>query len=173
MKKLILLAGILLLLTGCGAEPTFETLSDEYVQPVMAQTKRMALALPEDATMLTVQSDEDGTLYFCDDYTLTVQVRQSGDLNKTFLHTTGFEKEDLPVISTQPNGVKRYDWVWTTTGEGEDQVCRGAILDDGINHYIMTCMAGASQAQQVQEQWQELFASFCLVSQDDLIRTGS
>ena len=24
-----------------------------------------------------------------------------------------------------------------------------------------------------QEQWQELFASFCLVSQDDLIRTGS
>ena len=65
MKKLILLAGVLLLLTGCAAEPTFETLSDEYVQPAIAQTHQMTLSLPEDASVLTVQSD-GGDLYFCD-----------------------------------------------------------------------------------------------------------
>jgi len=173
MKKLVLVAGILLLLTGCAAEPTFETLSDEYVQPVLAQTHQIALTLPNDAAALTVQSDEGGDLYFCDGYTITVQVLQSGDLNKTLRHTTGFEKEDLQLMQTQTDGNKRYDWVWTAAGEGEDQVCRGAILDDGVSHYVLTCMAGASQAQQVQEDWQDLFSSFCLLTQEDLIRTGS
>ena len=173
MKKLILIAGIFMLLTGCAAEPTFETLSDEYVQPVLAQTHQMSLELPVDAAVLTVQSDEGGTLYFCDGYTATVQVLDSGDLNETLLYTTGFEKEDLQLMQTQPDGNKRYDWVWTAAGEGEDQVCRGALLDDGVSHYVLTCMTGASQAQQVQPQWQELFTSFCLVTQEDLIRTGS
>lgn len=173
MKKLILIAGIALLLTGCAAEPTFETVSDEYVQPVMAQTHQMTVELPADAAVLTMQSDENGAIYFCDGYTATVQVLQAGDLNKTLLQTTGFEKEDLQLMQTQPDGIKRYDWVWTAAGEGEDQVCRGAILDDGVSHYVLTCMTGASQAQQAQESWQELFASFCLVTQEDLIRTGS
>ena len=172
MKKLILLAGILLLLTGCAAEPTFETMSDEYVQPAIAQTHQMTLSLPEDASVLTVQSD-GGDLYFCDGYTITVQVMQSGDLNKTLLQTTGFEKDQLQLMQTQPDCFKRYDWVWTSAGEGEDQVCRGAILDDGVSHYVLTCMAGASQSHRVQEAWQELFDSFDLQSQDELIRTGS
>ena len=173
MKKLILIAGILLLLTGCGAQPSFETLSDEYVQPVSVQLRQMALALPEDAAALTVQSDEGGNLYFCDGYVITVQVLPSGDLNNTLLQATGFDKEQLPIMQTLPDGIKRYDWVWSTAGEGEDQVCRGAVLDDGVNHYVLTCMAGASQAQQLQEDWQNLFSSFCLLTQEDLIRTGS
>jgi len=173
MKKLILIAGILLILTGCTAEPTFETVSDEYVQPVLAQTHQMTLELPDDAAVLTMQSDENGTIYFCDGYTATVQVVQAGDLNKTLLDATGFKKDDLNLMQTQSNGVKRYDWVWAAAGEEEDQVCRGTILDDGVSHYVLTCMTGASQARQAQESWQELFASFCLVSQEDLIRTGS
>ena len=173
MKKLILIAGIALLLTGCGAEPTFETLSDEYVQPVSVQTRQMSLALPEEAAALTVQSDEGGSLYFCDGYTITVQVLESGDLDGTLRQVAGFEKDELQIMQTQTDGVKRYDWVWTAAGEGEDQVCRGALLDDGVSHYVLTCMAGESQAQQVQEQWQELFSSFYLLNQEDLIRTGS
>ena len=172
MKKLILIAGIALLLTGCGAEPTFETLSDEYVQPVSVQTRQMALTLPEGAA-LTVQSDTEGNLYFCDGYTVAVQVLPSGDLNETLRGATGFGKEELKLMQTQTDGVKRYDWVWVAAGEGEDQVCRGALLDDGISHYVLTCMAGESQSQQLQQQWQDLFSSFCLVTQEDLIRTGS
>lgn len=173
MKKLILMAGILLLLTGCNAQQTFETVDDAYIQPVSVQLHQMALALPENAAALTVQSDEGGNLYFCDGYTVAVQVLPSGDLNSTFLQTTGFDKEALPVMETQPGGIKRYDWVWTAAGEGENQVCRGALLDDGISHYVLTCMTGESQAQAVQEDWRNLFSSFCLLTQEDLIRTGS
>ena len=173
MKKLILMAGIALLLSGCASQPTFETVEDVYAQPVSVQTRQMALTLPEGAAALTVQSDSSGNLYFCDGYTVAVQVLPSGDLNETLRATTGFDKEELTLMQTQPGGIKRYDWVWVAAGEGEEQVCRGALLDDGVSHYVLTCMTGQTQAQQVQESWQELFASFCLVSQEDLIRTGS
>ena len=173
MKKMILLAGIVLLLTGCKAQPTFETVEDVLVQPVMVQTHQMALELPAEASALTVQSGDSGSLYFCDGYTLAVQVLPSGDLNETFLQTTGFEQKDLAVIHTQPEGIARYDWVWTAAGEGEDQICRGALLDDGVNHYVLTCVGDASQGERLQQTWQEVFSSFCLLSEQDLIRTGS
>ena len=173
MKKLILVAGIALLLSGCKAQPTFETLSDEYVQPVSVQTHQMALALPEDAAALTVQSDEGGSLYFCDGYTLAVQVLPAGNLNGTLLQTTGFEEDALHLMKTQPDGIRRYDWVWTAAGEGEPQICRGALLDDGVSHYVLTCMGDASRGEQLQQTWQEIFSSFSLLSQEEIIRTGS
>lgn len=172
MKKLILAAGIALLLSGC-AQPTFETVEDSYVQPVSVQARQMVLSLPEEAAALTAQSDEGGNIYFCDGYTVTVQVLEAGDLEENLRQTTGFGKDALCPIQTRTNGVDRYDWVWTSAGEGENQVCRGALLDDGVNHYVLTCMAGESQAGQAQEQWQQIFASFNLLTQDQLIRTGS
>lgn len=173
MKKLVWLAGMILLLSGCAAEPTFETVSDEYVQPVSVQMRQMMLSLPDDAAALSVQSDEGGNLYFCDGYTITVQVLDSGDLDKTLRQCSGFGKDALQLMETAQNDVKRYDWVWTAAGEGEDQVGRGAVLDDGVNHYVLTCMAGASDAEALQEQWQALFSSFHLATEEELLRTGS
>ena len=173
MKKLIWILVLALLLPGCSSAQTFETMSDEYVQPVSLQTRQMTLALPQDAAALTAQSGGGADVYFCDDYVITVQILDSGDLDKTLHQTTGFGKADLKLQQTAPNGVKRYDWVWSTAGEGEDQVCRGALLDDGVSHYVLTCMTGASQTQELEQTWQELFASFRLVTQEELIRTGS
>lgn len=173
MNRLILIAGLLLLLTGCAAQTTFETVEDVYVQPVSEQTHQMTLALPDNASALTVQSDEGGNLYFCDGYTLSVQVMQSGDLEETLRQTTGFGKDQLQPLQTQYGQVKRYDCVFACAGEGEDQIGRAAVLDDGVNHYVLCCMAEASQAQQLQSQWQELFSSFRLLSQEELLRTGS
>lgn len=173
MKKIILIAGLILLLTGCGTQATFETVEDVYIQPVSVQTHQMALSLPEGAAALTAQIEEEGSIYFCDGYTITVQVTQSGDLNETLRQTTGFEKEELQLIQTQQDGIKRYECVWVAAGEGEDQLGRVAVLDDGVNHYVLTCMAGASDAQDLQDQWQAIFTSFRLLTQEEQIRTGS
>lgn len=173
VKKLVLIAGILLLLSGCAAEPTFETVTDEYVQPVSVQLRQMTLSLPDEAAALAVQSDETGNLYFCDGYTVTVQVMDSGNLDKTLRQCTGFGKDELQLLQTQKGDVKRYECVWAAAGEGEDQICRAAVLDDGISHYVLTCMAGASQAEQVQASWQALFSSFDLLTQEQLLHTGS
>ncbi len=173
MKKLILAAGILLLLSGCGTQPTFETVSDEYVQPVSVQLRQIALELPEDAAALTAQSDGAGNLYFCDGYTVTVQMVEAGDLDRTLRQTTGFGKEALALMETEMDGVKRWEGIWTAAGEGEDQVGRVAVLDDGVSHYVLTCMAGASKTEEVQPQWQALFSSFRLLSEEELLHTGS
>ena len=46
MKKCLLLVCLGLLLTGCSSVETFETVTDEYVQPVMATMQQAVMALP-------------------------------------------------------------------------------------------------------------------------------
>lgn len=173
MKKCLMMILAALLLTGCGAEPVYETVSDDLVQPVAAVMQQTALQLPEGAAVSVMQNDQTGSIYFCDDYTLTLQTVEGGDLNATLLQTTGYSKDALKLIETQPGDYTRYDCVWTTVGEGEEQVNRAAILDDGCYHYILTCMTPASKAEQLQEQWQAIFTSFCLTEPGSDLYTGS
>ena len=56
----------------------------------------------------------------------------------------------------------QYEYVWSTPGEAEDQICRGIILDDGFYHYAVTVMADYSQAGELQETWQSVFESVVL-----------
>lgn len=162
MKKFWIFLFVSVLLTGCATQETFETVTDEYVQPVASVMRQAALLLPEDAAVNVMQNEDAGTIYFCDGYTLTLQTMESGDLNRTVCATTGYDKDRLRILETMSSDFKRYDFVWTAAGEGEDQVGRGAVLDDGSYHYVLTCMTGASQAEALQEQWQSIFASFCL-----------
>lgn len=173
MKKCLIFVLTAIFLTGCGAEPTFETVSDDIVQPVAAVMQQAALQLPEGAALAVMQNDQNGSIYFCDDYTLTLQTVEGGDLNATLQQTTGYSKDALKLLETQPGDYTRYDCVWATAGEGEDQVNRAAILDDGCYHYILTCMAPASCAEELQEQWQAIFTSFCLTEPDSDLYTGS
>lgn len=172
MKKFLFLVLAALFLTGCDAESVYETVSDEMVQPVAAMMQQTALQLPEDAAVAVMQNDQ-GTIYFCDDYTLALQTLQSGDLDATIRQTTGYSKDSLQLMKTQPGDYIRYDCVWTSAGEGEEQVNRAAILDDGCYHYVLTCMTLSSQAEQLQAQWQDIFTSFCLTEPDSDLYTGS
>ena len=173
MKKFLLLAGLMLLLTGCGSQETFETVTDDYVQPVMAQMQQILVSLPVDATVEVLENDNQGTIYLCDGYTVTVHTAEAGDLEKTLYTATGFSAENLPVIQTKYGGVTRTDSVWTAAGENEEQVGRVAVLDDGSYHYVLTCMTDASKMEELQPVWGELFDSFRLVSAQMDLNTGS
>jgi len=171
MKKCLFLLLLPLLLTGCGDQETYETVSDEILQPVAAIAQQTVVQLPDGAAVSVMQNDEEGTLYFCQGYTMTMQTMEAGDLNRTVKAVTGYGKDDLQLIRSGSHDAVRYDCVWAAAGEGEDQVGRAAILDDGNYHYVLTCMTGASQAEALQEHWQALFESFSLASTD--LRTGS
>ena len=172
MKRILWIFLAALLLTGCGAEQVYETVTDEILQPVADMAHQAALQLPEDAALVVMQNDQ-GTIYFCDDYTLTLQTYRGSDLDATLRQTTGYSKDDLKLMQTKPGDYDRYDCVWVTTGEGEEQVNRAAILDDGTYHYVLTCMTMASCAEQLQEPWQDIFTSFCLTEPDSDLYTGS
>lgn len=149
-----------LLLTGCGVQDTFETVSDVAVQSVSAAARQVLLTLPEEAAVCVFENAQTGSLYLCDGYSISLQTLQGGDLDRTLRTVTGYGKDQLTLMQTEQQGLKRYACVWSAAGEGEDQVGRAVILDDGSYHYVLTAMAAESNAGDLTQTWQEIFDSF-------------
>lgn len=160
MKK-ILVALLALLLTGCAAEETFETISDEILQPVMAQPGQILVNLPGETAMPAMESD-NGRMYLASNYEIYIQTMDSGDLNETIRSVSGYEKDALTVMHTQWEGIDRYEFVWSSAGENGDRIGRGVILDDGDYHYVMTVLRDAETTENTQIVWNDVFASFSL-----------
>ena len=162
MRKLPAMFALLcLLLTGCGAKETFETVDDLYVQPA-AQPQFLHLDMPEEAAVPTLEHEQTGSIYLCDGYTMTVQVLPGDSLDSTLSRLTGFTTDRLTLMHTKQADTDRYECVWTAAGEGDDQVGRLVILDDGNFHYAVTVMAPAETAGELTQTWQKLLNSAVL-----------
>lgn len=162
MKKLLLiLAAAALLLPGCAAEETLETIADEILQPVSAQVRQIELELPAEAAAPAVESDS-GRIYLCQDYEITVQTLQSGDLQSTVAALSGYAMDSLTVMETQKGNADCYRFVWASAGENGDRVGQAMVLDDGSYHYCLSVLGDADTAQENQAVWEEMFASFSL-----------
>lgn len=174
MKKVIAILALAVLLTGCKAGGELETVMDTPVVPKQAEKMEILISLPENAASAVMTSEETGTVYFCDDFILTMQTALSGDVHKTVTDTTGYAYDRLPIIETVQGSAKRYDCVWAAAGESGDQVGRCAILDDGNFHYVLTVMADADKAGELTESlWNDVFSSFQILKPDDAINSGS
>jgi len=149
------------LMAGCAQQETFETVADEWAQPVMASPREISVRLPEGAVAPVLDSDSE-QVYLCDDYELILETRTSGDLNGTLQALTGYGKDALTVLQTQWDDVARYDFVWTSAGENGDVLGRGVILDDGQYHYCMSVLRDASDTKKSQIVWSDVFQSFAL-----------
>lgn len=161
MKKKIIVGLLALLLTGCAAEETFETISDDLVQPVMAQPREVSVSLPGEVSMPAMESDS-GRMYLASDYEIYIQTLDRGDLNATIQTVSGYDKDALTVMQTSLNGVDRYEFVWTCAGENGDRIGRGVVLDDGDYHYVMTVLRDADTTETSQIVWNDVFDSFRL-----------
>lgn len=162
MKKLVLVVLFALMLSGCGQASTLETIGNSCVAEPVFEPQKIAIDLPKNLASAVIQSEENGTLYLCNGYTLTLQTLDGGDLNATVKECTGFSRDELTVIETAQDGVCRYDCVWTAVGEKADEVGRMAILDDGHYHYVLTVMASSEESADLQDVWHEIFDSFAL-----------
>lgn len=162
MKKLCWLLLPVLLLCGCSTEQALETVTDELLLNVMAPQKELSVKLPANAAKSVLAAEDGSELYFCEDYVLTLQTVPGGDLNRTTRNLCGYDRNRLMVMETGRHGVKRYDWTWTSAGEGGVQVGRAAVLDDGDYHYCVTVMADEAGSGRLDPQWDALFASLGL-----------
>ena len=160
MRKLMVIFLGLLLLSGCAVQ-TFETVDDPNDVVAMAQPATLLIDLPEDAAAPAMQGNS-GTLYFCGDYDIMVEVLPSGNLSSTLQTLTGFEREDLQLIATQRCGVDCYEGAWSAAGEAGDHVGRVLVLDDGKFHYCVSIMARAADAGDCMEDWNEVLQSVAL-----------
>ena len=159
MKKLCILLVFVLLLAGCQAAPTFETVDDVYAPQPQSAPREIALALPEDVQTIAGSS---GKLYLCDGFDVTVETVAAGDLNKTLQMLTGFAPDALTMLQTAVSGMQRYECAWTAAGENGDTVGRAVVLDDGRYHYCVTVMGQADMAGELSADWQELLNSVYL-----------
>ena len=162
MKKGFAILVCALFLSGCSVQDTFETLSDTDAVSAAAVAAQVEVSLPEDAAAPSMENEDGSKLYLCDGYTVTVQTLAGGDLNRTILEVSGFSKDELTVMQTKKNGLDRYEMAWSAAGEGEDQILRGVILDDGKYHYAVTVMANYSQAGALRQTWQSILDSVTL-----------
>ena len=172
MKIFVTILACLVLLVGCGGEPVLETVADEQIQPVMTEAHCPIFTLPKDAAVTTMESDENGTIYFCDGYTVTLRTMPGGDRNRTILETTGFSSDALTLVETRSEDFLKTQCVWSTASEEGEQVGRLTLLDDGVNHHVLSCMTSAEDASALCPQVQQLMDSFRLVTPDTL-NTGS
>ncbi len=172
MKKLWVIPLLAMLLAGCGKEQMLETVTDVQAEQVAAVAQRIQVQLPPELSAPVLQ-DAESTLYLCDDYSVTVQTVEAGDLQKTIRNATGLDKESLQIMKTRQGSTKRYQFMWTASGENGMQVGRTCILDDGAYHYVLTAMADEAVAGQVQPAWKEIFTSFCLATEREEVSTGS
>lgn len=162
MKKCgLLLIALALVLTGCAAEETFETIADEQAAPVIAQQRQIYVELPDAAASPAVESDS-GRLYLCGDYEILIQTLEGGDLDGTLQTLTGFQRDALTVMETWQDGCACYEFVFASAGETGDLVGRGMILDDGSYHYCLTVLAEADKAAENQAFWDSMFQTFRL-----------
>jgi len=163
MKKCVPLLLMLLLLTGCGAEDTFETVSDELLLPVMATPGNISVELPGETALPVIEND-NGRVYVCNDYEIVIQTLASGDLEETLQTVSGHSRDNLTVMETVTDGISRYEFVWAAAGETGEQVGRGIVLDDGNYHYCMSVLRDAQTSEKSQVNWDQVFSSFSLVS---------
>ena len=159
MKKMWILALAVLLLAGCGQVETAETVADVWEEPVIAAPSQIHLELPGEALECAMESDT-GRLYVTDDYSLSLETLEAGDLDATLRQLTGRGKEDLMVLETRQGDAKRYEFVWAAAGETGEMLGRGVILDDGDYHYCMSLLRPAEQVSQIL--WNPVFESFSL-----------
>ena len=162
MKKIAMVLLLPLLLSGCGAKETLETVADDIpLQPVLAQPAGISVRLPDNAVSPVLESDSE-QVYFCEDYEISIETRSSGDLGGTITALTGFDPEKLTIMHTATDGVDRYEFVWVSAGERGDRLGRAVVLDDGSYHYCMTVLRDAENPKKSQVVWSDVFSSFSL-----------
>lgn len=157
MKKWIAVLLLGVFLTGCSAQ-TFETVGDVLDTPVMGQSKQILMELPEDAAVGAVNT-QGGKVYWCEDYDITVQTLQGGDVARTVKTLSGFDMDRLTVFHTQNGDSKRYEWVWSSAGETGDQISRAVIIAEGNYHYCVTLHTAAEAAGALEPEWTAVLAT--------------
>ena len=160
MKKCIVWLLAAMLLSGCGAEPVYETIGDVCgnTEPVTAPGT-MEIAVPEGAQMQTSDTDSVDTYYTIGDWEVWTQILESGDIHATLETITGMDSEALTVVCYEVDGMDCHETTWTSTGEDGILVGRVAVLDDGKHHYCLALTVPQNQAGDLAENFGQLLDS--------------
>ena len=161
MKKLIIISLLFLFLCGCAKETEFETISDVDSYP-SNEPSEVTFILPEEASVQTMEDGDGNHIYICENYCVETYTFPSGDIGDTIQKVSGFAKDDITVLKRENGDIKRYECTWSSAGEGDLQVCRASVLDDGNFHYVLSASGNQLSVSSFEDQWQSMFSSYSI-----------
>ena len=174
MKKLCIFLLAVFLLAGCTEKKTYETISDELESPILPKQLEMTAVLPGGATSPVFSAGSAGKLYEYEDCTVTLQAVTTGDFSGLIRDITGYNKENLQIVESVQSGLKSFQVVWTSAGEGQTMVGRACILADDNYYYVLTAMVPEKKAGSLSKgELKEMFASFRAIPEQEIISSGS
>lgn len=160
MKKEWIWLPLALVLTGCAAEPEYETIGNIWDNPEpVAVQGTIEIAMPDGAKAETMEGEDSGDVYSVGEWEIWTQVCSGGDIHATVEQVTGLDYDTLTVLRKQARDMICYETVWSTTQEDGLRVGRTAVLDDGNNHYCVSVRLPEEDAGELEEFFTQIFSS--------------
>lgn len=166
MRKLCWLLVLMMCFSGCGddAEPVFETVADEILEPVAAEPAPVSVWVPDGAAAQTMAGDEAGECYTWEENELRIQTLAGGDIRATMEKLTGLSTDSLTVMEYERGGMQLYQTVWCMTEETGITMGRCLVADDGDYHYCISLLS--PEDADVEEDFAQICASLSLTGED-------
>lgn len=153
MKKFCFAILCVFMLSGCSSVETMETIRDDEAFPVMGEAAKVHLSIPEIENAQVVEDGAGSKIYLFNDFCVTVQTLDGGNMEKTLELVSGFDAGKLTLLKTEQDDCLQFRCAWSSTGEQEDLLCRAVVVDDGRYHYAVTVMADSSEIAEQPELW--------------------
>ena len=164
MKTVCLVLMILLLLTGCGAAPVWETVEDFVPEvPVSAwqeDARTVQIRVPE-GTVLAEAAD-GYQLYEAGELLIETSTFLASDLDTAVRRLSGYERDRLMILQTTKFDLPEYQFAWYSQTEEGGRLCRADLVMDGMTCYAVVCSTPEAAGDSYDTQSRQVFASFDL-----------
>lgn len=165
MKSYVGMLMIAIALSGCAAEPTFETIGNVWANTTAEELPAsIEFGVPDDTQMEVMESNGSCRSYQIGEWMLWTEILDGGDIQETMQILTGMEN---PEMISHPSGAYQcYESVWTVTEEAGESVVRTGVIPKGAYHYCLSMKAPSAEAQQMGEAFRAILENVYLNDTD-------
>ena len=164
MKWWILIS-CLFLLTGCSAQPVWETVEDGVIAAARQTDYDLLLPLSDQAEIIGTRNGD--TLYQMGSMEILATTFYAADYQSAVKHLSGYEAENLNILQTSRFDMPEYQFVWCSQSEDGGMVYRADLLMDGMTCYAVVC--GAPETDDTfQDSVRQVFSAFGLYAPEQV-----
>ena len=170
MKKLLVLVGIVGMLTGCGAEPTWEYVQDrimpEEVVCWQQEAYTISLGIPQDCELL--EEELGRSVYGKDDLKVEKRVFLTSGKENAIKAVSGLDASQLTVMETTRFGMPEYQFAWYQEQEQGGRLCRADLIVHDQECYAVICSSDVEVGNAHEQEIRQVFSSFGLYTAEGI-----
>lgn len=165
MRKILLCSLLAIaLLSGCRAEPDWETVDDGDVLQVSASVEPpyiITYSIPDDASMEPL-SARNCSLYVSEngDYEIFSDALSAASLDDAIRQISGFGETELSVLETTRFGLPEYRFAWASSSDEGEYVSQASLLKDGSYYYALVFSVRQGLSGKYDDCAEAVFSSF-------------